>query len=55
MSYDDFPRFSDQPVKAILHAEEPSPGHDYWPGLDVELSDDIIENPDRFPLRAKHT
>jgi len=54
MSYDDFPWFVDQPIKAILHVEELSHGHYYWPDLDVDLSDEIIENPERYPLRAKH-
>ncbi len=25
----------------------------YWPDLDVDLTEEIIENPDRFPLKAK--
>ena len=54
MSYDDFPWFKDQPVKAILNVEEPSPGHYYWPDIDVDLSEEIIEHPERFPLKAKH-
>lgn len=54
MSYEDFPWFADQPIKAILRVEEPTPGHYYWPDLDLDLSSEIIENPERFPLRAKH-
>lgn len=54
MSYDDFPWFADQPIKAILRVEEPSPGHYYWPDLDLDLSSEIIEHPDRFPLQTKH-
>jgi hypothetical protein len=52
LSYDDFPWFLDQPVKAILHVEEPTPGHFYWPMIDVDLTEEIIEHPDRFPLKA---
>ena len=55
MSYDEFPWFKDQPVKKIINVEEISPGHFYWPDLDVDLSEEIIENPERFPLKAKHT
>lgn len=55
MSYDDFPWFKDQPVKSILNVEEQSPGHFYWPDLDVDLSEEIIEHPERFPLKAKST
>ena len=55
MSYDDFPWFKDQPIKKILHVEEPSPGHFFWPDIDVDLTEAIIEHPDRFPLKAKGT
>jgi hypothetical protein len=41
MSYDDF------------HVEEPTPGHFYWPELDVDVGIETIEHPDRFPLKAK--
>jgi Protein of unknown function (DUF2442) len=53
MSYDDFPWFKDAPVGKILNVEEPSPGHFYWPDLDVDLSQEIITHPARFPLKAK--
>jgi len=53
MSYDDFPWFKDQPVKTILHVEEQSHGHFYWPEIDVDLTEQIIEHPERFPLKAK--
>lgn len=55
MSYDDFPWFKDQPVRAILNVEQPAQGHFYWPEIDVDLSREIINNPDRFPLKAKTT
>lgn len=53
MSYEDFPWFKDQPVKSILNVEEQSPGHFYWPDIDVDLTEEIIEHPERFPLKAK--
>lgn len=53
MSYDDFPWFKDVPVGKILNIEEPSPGHFYWPDLDVDLGVESIEHPNRFPLKAK--
>ena len=55
LSYEDFPWFKDQPIKAVLHVEEQSPGHYYWPDIDVDLSEEIIEHPERFPLKAKAT
>ena len=53
MSYDDFPWFRDQSVKSIINVEEPSPGHFYWPDIDVDVTEEIIENPAKFPLKAK--
>ncbi len=54
MSYEDFPWFTSQPVEAIFNVEEQSPRHFYWPDIDVDLTEEIIEFPDRFPLKAKH-
>lgn len=53
MAYEDFPWFKDQPVGAILNVEEQSPGHFYWPDMDVDLTEEMIEHPERFPLKAK--
>ena len=53
MAYEDFPYFKDAPVSKILNVEEPYPGHFYWPDLDVDLTAEIIEDPERFPLKAK--
>ena len=49
MSFEDFPWFKDIPVGKIINVEEPSPGHFYWPDLDVDLSTESIEHPERFP------
>ena len=53
LSYEQFPWFKGQPVKSILHVEEPSPGHYHWPEIDVDLTEEIIEHPERFPLKAR--
>ncbi|MEW6266288.1 MAG: DUF2442 domain-containing protein [Thermodesulfobacteriota bacterium] len=55
MPYDEFPWFKDAPVGQILKVEEPFPGHFHWPDLDVDLTVEIIEHPERFPLKAKST
>lgn len=52
MPYDDFPWFKDKSVKAILNVEEPSPGHFFWPDIDVDLTTEIIEHPERFPNKS---
>jgi hypothetical protein len=53
MSYEDFPWFKNVPVGKVLNVEEPTPGHFYWPDLDIDLTSEIIEHPERFPLRSK--
>ena len=53
LSYEDFPWFKEVPIGNILQVEQPTPGHFYWPDLDVDLSIESIEHPERFPLKAK--
>jgi len=52
MSYDDFPWFKEQTIKSIVNVVEESRGHFYWPDLDIDLTEEIIENSERFPLKA---
>jgi hypothetical protein len=40
------------PIKSIFNVEEVSPGHFYWSDLDVDLTEEVIEHPEIFPLRA---
>ena len=35
LPFEDFPWFRDAPVGKVLNVQEPSPGHFYWPDLDV--------------------
>jgi hypothetical protein len=51
--YEEFPWFKGAPIEKVLKVEEPTPGHFYWPELDVDIGIDTIEHPDRFPLKAK--
>ena len=53
LAYDEFPWFKDVPVGKILNVEQHTPGHFYWPDLDVDLGMESIEHPERFPLKAK--
>ncbi len=53
MAYKDFPWFKDVPIKKILNVEEPFEGHFYWPDLDIDLTVEIIEHPERFPLKMQ--
>jgi Protein of unknown function (DUF2442) len=53
LPFDEFPWFRRAPVEAILDVERPAPTHLYWPELDVDLSLDAIEDPERYPLKSK--
>ena len=53
LGFDEFPWFKKAPVAKILNVQEQSPGHYYWPDLDVDLGIESIEHPERFPLTSK--
>ena len=53
LPYEGFPWFKEVPIGNILQVEQPTPGHFYWPELDVDLSMESIELPEGFPLKAK--
>ena len=53
VDFETFPWFREAPIAKLLHVELPSPGHLYWPDLDVDLAVESIEHPERFPLVSK--
>lgn len=53
LPFAEFPWFKQAPVEAILHLERPTLGHLHWPLLDVDLSLDSIEHPERYPLTSR--
>lgn len=52
LPFEEFPWFARSPVEAILRVERPAPGHLRWPGLDVDLALESIEDPERFPPKS---
>lgn len=52
LPFEEFPWFKRATIEAILHLQRPSPRHLHWPDLDVDLSLDSIEHPERYPLRS---
>ena len=52
LPFEEFPWFKQATVEAILRLERPQPRHLFWPELDVDLSVDSIEHPERYPLKA---
>jgi hypothetical protein len=53
LPFEEFPWFKDATIEAVLHLEHPSPRHLRWPDLDVDLSLDSIEHPERYRLTSK--
>lgn len=53
LPFDEFPWFAHAPVRAIFAVERPQPHHLYWPELDVDLTVESIEHPERYPLEAR--
>jgi hypothetical protein len=53
LPFEEYPWFKRAPVEAILRLDRPQPDHLRWPDLDVDLSVNSIEHPERYPLKAK--
>ena len=52
MPFAHFPWFRDASVAAVQNVEWQHARHLYWPQLDVDVSVESIEHPERFPLIA---
>ena len=53
LSFADFPWFRQASVDAVLAVERPHPHHLYWPMLDVDLSVESIDHPEKYPLISR--
>jgi hypothetical protein len=53
LSFEAFPWFREAPIGKVLHVEQPSSHHLYWPDLDIDLSVDSIRSPESFPLVSR--
>jgi len=53
MPFEDFPWFRNASINSVLKLERPQPHHLYWPELDIDLTVDSIENPEKYPLKSK--
>lgn len=50
LPFEKFPWFSTHTVEEIVDVQELRENHFYWPKLDVDLTKEMIENPDNYPL-----
>jgi hypothetical protein len=53
LSFEHFPWFLRATIAQIANVQWPTPDHLYWPDLDIDLSVESIEHPDRFPLVSR--
>jgi hypothetical protein len=53
LPFETFPWFKEAQIGQLFEVEFYPPEHLYWPSLDIDLSVESIENPERFPLRFK--
>ena len=54
LPYKTFPWFKEAQIGQLFEVEFYPPEHLYWPKLDVDLSVESIEHPERFPLQFKN-
>lgn len=50
LPYDQYPWFKEARVGEILNVELFHETHLHWPELDIDLSIDILANPEKYPL-----
>jgi uncharacterized protein DUF2442 len=50
VSFIEFPWFEDAPVKHLTNVRWSAPDQLHWPELDIDLSIESIEHPERFSL-----
>lgn len=50
VSFREFPWFADASIKQVTNVRWSPPDQLHWPDLDVDLSVESIEHPERFPL-----
>ena len=53
LGFADFPWSQSASVSQICRVERVSADHFYWPGIDVDLHLESIQEPERFPLKAQ--
>ncbi len=53
LSFKLFPWFQDAPIRKVLHVEQPSENHLYWPDLDIDIAVESVRHPEQFPLVSR--
>ena len=53
LSFDKYPWFKNAKISAIFNVKLFHNHHLYWPELDVDLTTEILNNPENYPLMYK--
>lgn len=53
LSFNEYSWFKDANISAITDVELIHSHHLYWPRLDIDLSTEILDNPEKYPLTYK--
>ena len=53
LPYDHFPWFADATVRQISYVDRHFGDHFHWPDLDVDLTLDMIDCPEKYPLKYR--
>ena len=53
VSFKDFPWFEEASIQELVAVDLPSPHHLYWPALDIDLTVDSLDHPERYPLVSR--
>jgi hypothetical protein len=53
LSYEAYPYFKDQTLRAIQGVQLLHGNHLHWKGLDIDLEIDNLENPEKYTLQSK--
>jgi len=50
LPYEKYPWFKNARISSILNVKQFNNHHLYWPDLDVDLTTEILNNPENYPL-----
>ena len=53
LAFEQFPWFQNAPIGKVVHVEQPSEQHLYWPELDIDLAVESIRHPEQYPLVSR--
>jgi hypothetical protein len=53
LSFEKYPWFKNASISSITNLELVHNHHLYWPKLDVDLTTEILETPEKYPLTYK--